>query len=155
MSLNLPSLYFVWTEEYCQTSPNKNKFLTSNKHLSLLYFWSLCFALRPTFSLDEDTSREPKELFYCYKFLGLLEMGNHKSFFFILKKIGACSFLSTTYQAHLLQLCNKMHLSDKWQLIKWFATYGFEEAKTNLYSFFSEFVKSSVSNVKKRNDLGE
>ena len=25
MTLNLPLLYFVWTEEYCQTSPNKNK----------------------------------------------------------------------------------------------------------------------------------
>ena len=23
--MNLPLLYFVWTEEYCQTSPNKNK----------------------------------------------------------------------------------------------------------------------------------
>ena len=25
MLLNLPFLYFVWTGEYCQTSPNKNK----------------------------------------------------------------------------------------------------------------------------------
>ena len=25
MTLNLPLIYFVWTEEYCQTSPNKNK----------------------------------------------------------------------------------------------------------------------------------
>ena len=25
MTLNLPLLYFVWTEEYCQTSLNKNK----------------------------------------------------------------------------------------------------------------------------------
>ena len=25
MNLNLPLSYFVWTEEYCQTSPNKNK----------------------------------------------------------------------------------------------------------------------------------
>ena len=25
MTLNLPLSYFVWTEEYCQTSPNKNK----------------------------------------------------------------------------------------------------------------------------------
>ena len=25
MTLNLPLLYFVWTEEYCQPSPNKNK----------------------------------------------------------------------------------------------------------------------------------
>ena len=25
MTLNLPILYFVWTGEYCQTSPNKNK----------------------------------------------------------------------------------------------------------------------------------
>ena len=25
MALNLPLLYFVWTEDYCQTSPNKNK----------------------------------------------------------------------------------------------------------------------------------
>ena len=25
MTLNLPLLYFVWTEEYCQTSPNKHK----------------------------------------------------------------------------------------------------------------------------------
>ena len=25
MTLNLPLLYFVWAEEYCQTSPNKNK----------------------------------------------------------------------------------------------------------------------------------
>ena len=25
MTLNLPFLYFVWTEEYHQTSPNKNK----------------------------------------------------------------------------------------------------------------------------------
>ena len=25
MTLNLHLLYFVWTEEYCQTSPNKNK----------------------------------------------------------------------------------------------------------------------------------
>ena len=25
MTLNLPLLYFVWPEEYCQTSPNKNK----------------------------------------------------------------------------------------------------------------------------------
>ena len=25
MTLNLPLLYCVWTEEYCQTSPNKNK----------------------------------------------------------------------------------------------------------------------------------
>ena len=25
MTLNLPLLYFVWNEEYCQTSPNKNK----------------------------------------------------------------------------------------------------------------------------------
>ena len=25
MTLSLPLLYFVWTEEYCQTNPNKNK----------------------------------------------------------------------------------------------------------------------------------
>ena len=25
MTLNLPLLYFVWTEQYCQPSPNKNK----------------------------------------------------------------------------------------------------------------------------------
>ena len=25
MTLNLPLLYFVWSEEYCHTSPNKNK----------------------------------------------------------------------------------------------------------------------------------
>ena len=25
MTLNLPLSYFVWTEEYCQPSPNKNK----------------------------------------------------------------------------------------------------------------------------------
>ena len=25
MTLNLPLIYFVWTEEYCQTSPNKSK----------------------------------------------------------------------------------------------------------------------------------
>ena len=38
MTLNLPLLYFVWTEEYCQTSPNKNK-PPNLWHLSLLYFW--------------------------------------------------------------------------------------------------------------------
>ena len=41
MTLNLPFLYVLWLEEYCQTSPNKNKspnLWTRNKHLSLLYF---------------------------------------------------------------------------------------------------------------------
>ena len=42
MTLKLPIvLYFVWTEEYCQTSPNQKQIakpLTRNKHLSLLYF---------------------------------------------------------------------------------------------------------------------
>ena len=33
MTLNLPLLYFVWTEEYCQTSPNKNK-ATKSWHLT-------------------------------------------------------------------------------------------------------------------------
>jgi hypothetical protein len=41
MTLNLPLLYFVWIEEYCQTCPKEKKItkaLTRNKHLSLLYF---------------------------------------------------------------------------------------------------------------------
>ena len=45
MTLNLPLLYFVWTEEYCQTNPNKKQIakpLTRNKHLSLLYFCLGC-----------------------------------------------------------------------------------------------------------------
>ena len=43
MTLNLPFLYFVWTEKYCQPSPNRKQIfkpLTCNKHLSLLYFFS-------------------------------------------------------------------------------------------------------------------
>ena len=42
MTLKLPLLYIVCTEEYCQTSPNKNKspnlWHITSPHLSLLYF---------------------------------------------------------------------------------------------------------------------
>ena len=45
MTLNLPLLYFFWTEEYCQTNTNKKQIarpLTHNKHLSRLYFCLGC-----------------------------------------------------------------------------------------------------------------
>ena len=45
MTLNLPLLYFVWTEEYCQTSPNKNK---SSNHWHLTSILVSCiFACTP------------------------------------------------------------------------------------------------------------
>ena len=50
MTLNLPLLYFVWTEEYCQTSPNKKQIakpLTRNKHLSLVYFLDGSYSILP------------------------------------------------------------------------------------------------------------
>ena len=48
MTLNLPPFYCFWFVEYCQPSPNENisanlSPLTSNKHLSLLYFWCELF----------------------------------------------------------------------------------------------------------------
>ena len=48
MTLNLPLTYFVWTEEYYQTSLNKNKspnlcWHIHKKHLSVLYFWSAIY----------------------------------------------------------------------------------------------------------------
>ena len=46
MTLNLPLLYVLWLEEYCQISPNKKQItkpLTRNKHFSLLYFWAELF----------------------------------------------------------------------------------------------------------------
>ena len=36
MTLNQTLLYFVWTEEYCQTSPNKNKTLNLWHVISIL-----------------------------------------------------------------------------------------------------------------------
>ena len=48
-------------------------------------------------------SREPKELFYCYKVFMLLEMGNLKSVLYILKKNRRLLILDTTFQAHFLQ----------------------------------------------------
>ena len=39
MALNLPLLYFVWAEEYCQTSPNKNKSPNLWRVTSILVCW--------------------------------------------------------------------------------------------------------------------
>ena len=45
MTLNLPLLYFVWTEEYCQTSPNKNK-LPNLWHVTrILVYWIFAYCI--------------------------------------------------------------------------------------------------------------
>ena len=52
MTLNLLLLYFVWTEEYCQTSPNENKSPNLWNVTSILV-WSI-FAAGPAYIIPKD-----------------------------------------------------------------------------------------------------
>ena len=59
MTLNLPLLYFVWTEEYCQTSPNKRENQNFGIVKPSLKNKDTSEIKRPGFNPDATVSRIP------------------------------------------------------------------------------------------------